>query len=68
VNAVYSVSATWASDTQQRIWSFQIARGYLIGVQACSGMAIAAVTFGSMFTVTENRAPPRRTAPQNAAE
>ena len=29
---------------------------------------MAAAILGFMFTVTENRAPPRRTAPQNAAE
>jgi hypothetical protein len=29
---------------------------------------MAALTFGSMGTVTENRAPARRTAPQNAVE
>jgi hypothetical protein len=29
---------------------------------------MAAVIFGSMVTVTENWAPARRTAPQNAAE
>jgi hypothetical protein len=30
--------------------------------------AMAAAILGSAFTVTENRAPARRTAPQNAAE
>ena len=66
---MYPVSATWASETQQRSWSSQIARGYSTAVQACSGMAaMAAAILVSMFTVTENRAPPRRTAPQNAAE
>jgi phenylalanyl-tRNA synthetase beta subunit len=34
VNAVYRVSATSASDTQQPNWSSQIARGYRIGCQA----------------------------------
>jgi hypothetical protein len=30
--------------------------------------AIAAAVFGSIVTMTENRAPARRTVPQNAAE
>ncbi len=40
-----------------------------MGVQAVSGMAaIAALTLGSIRTVTEKNAPARRTAPVNAAE
>jgi len=46
-------------------WSSQVARGYLTGVQSISGIAaMAARTLGSMVTVTENRPPPRRAAPQ----
>ena len=63
VNAVYCTSATSASETQARSWSSQIARGYRMAVQASSGMAaIAALTLGSIGTVTENRAPARRIA------
>ena len=63
VNAVYSASATSASEIQARSWSSRIARGYLMAVQASSGMAAtAALTLGSIGTVTENRAPARRTA------
>ena len=67
-NAVYRVSATSASETQAPSWSSQIARGYRIGVQLSSGMAaIAARMLAFRGTVTENRAPPRRTAPITAA-
>jgi len=60
VNAVYGTSATCASETQARSWSSQIARGYLMAVQASSETpAIAALTLGSIGTVTENRAPAR---------
>ena len=41
-NAVYPISATSASETQQSSWSSQIARGYRIGVQASSAMAAIA--------------------------
>ena len=59
-NAVYRVSATCASETQARSWSSQIARGYLMAVQASPGMAaIAALTLGSIGTVTENTASAR---------
>ena len=69
VNAVYSVSATPASLTQQPSWSSQIARGYRMEVQASSPMAaIAAATCGFICTVTEKNAPAARTAPVNAAE
>src|SRR5207248_11189238 len=62
-------SATWASLTQQASCSSQMARGYLMGLQACSGMAaIAALTFGSIRTVTEKHAPAARTALVNAAD
>jgi hypothetical protein len=62
-NAVYGASATSASEIQARSWSSQIARGYLTGVQASPGMAaIAALTLGSIGTVTENRAAARRIA------
>jgi hypothetical protein len=65
VNAVYSASATWASETQRPSWSSQMARGYSIGTQASSGMAaIAARTLGSMRTVTEKCAPALRAAEQ----
>ena len=63
-NAVYSVSATSASEIQQSSWSSQIASGYLMAVQASSPMAaIAARTLEFIGTVTENRAPWRRIAP-----
>ena len=63
VNAVYSASATSASEIQARSWSSQIAREYLMAVQASPGMAaMAALTLGSIGTVTENRAPARRIA------
>ena len=38
VKAGYSTSATSASEIQQPSWSSQITRGYLMGVQAVSGM------------------------------
>jgi len=41
-NAVYSTSATSASETQAPSWSSQIARGYRIGIQALPGMAAIA--------------------------
>ena len=67
-NAVYSVSATSASETQQSSWSSQTARGYLMGVQASSGMtAIAERMLLFIGTVTENRAPWPRIAPITAA-
>ena len=67
--AAQGTSATSASDTQRRNWSSQTARGYLMGIQAESGIAaIAALTLGSVRTVTEKYAPARRTAPANAAE
>jgi hypothetical protein len=69
VNAVYFTSATSASETRQRSWSSQIARGYLMGVQAVPGMsAIAALTAEFIGAVTEKQAPARRTALVNAAE
>ena len=69
VNAVYRASATSASETQRRSWSSQMARGYLMAVQASSPMAaIAAATCGFICTVTEKNAPAARTAPVNAAE
>jgi hypothetical protein len=67
-NAVYCVSATSASETQAPSRSSQIARGYRIGIHASSPMAaIAARMLTFTGTVTENRAPPRRTAPITAA-
>ena len=61
---MYSVSATSAPDTQARSWSSQMARGYLIAVQVSSPMAaIAALTMGSIGTVTEDNAPAWRIAP-----
>jgi hypothetical protein len=69
VNAVYSVSATSASETQQPSWSSQTARGYRMGVQASSGMAaIAARTLEFRGTVTQNLAPADRIALITAAE
>jgi hypothetical protein len=63
VNAVYWISATSASETQQPACSSQIARGYLIGVQASSGMMpIAALTWGFIATVTEKKEPAFRIA------
>ena len=67
-NAVYSASATSASEIQQSSWSSQIACGYLMAVQASSPMAaMAARMLQFIGTVTENRAPPRRIAPITAA-
>jgi hypothetical protein len=67
-NAVYSTSATSASEIQACNWSSQIARGYRIGVQASSPMAaIAARMLPFMGTVTENRASWERIAPITAA-
>jgi hypothetical protein len=57
------VSATSASETQQSSWSSQTACGYLIALQASSGMAaIAARTRAVTGTVTENKEPDRRIA------
>ncbi|MFZ0047617.1 MAG: hypothetical protein WAL16_17385 [Streptosporangiaceae bacterium] len=68
VNAVYCVSAISASETQMPSWSSQMARGYLMAVQASSPMAaIAARMLAFIGTVTENRAPARRIAPVTAA-
>jgi hypothetical protein len=63
VNAVNGTSATSASETHRpSAWS-QTACGYRIGVHPVSGMRpIAATTCGVIRAVTENRAPPRRTA------
>ena len=59
VNAVYSTSATSASETQQRSWSSQIARGYLMGVQAVSGMPlITALTARFIGAVTKKQRRP----------
>jgi hypothetical protein len=45
-----------------------MACGYLIAVQACSGMAAIAARMPAFIgTVTENRASPRRIAPITAA-
>jgi hypothetical protein len=67
-NAVYSVSATSASETQQPAWSSQITRGYRIGVQSSSPMpAIAARMLTFTGAVTEKNAPRRRAAPMTAA-
>ena len=56
-NAVYSASATSASETQAPSWSSQTARGYRIGAQASSLMAaIAARMLELTGTVTEKRA------------
>ena len=58
-----------ASETQQASWSSQMARGYLMAVQASSPMAaMAALTWGFIWTVTEKNAPAARTAPVKAAE
>src|SRR5689334_25260137 len=64
-NAVYGTSATSASEIS-RFWSSsQIACGQVMGVQADSPMAaIAARILGSIRTVTEKQAPPRRIAPR----
>jgi hypothetical protein len=68
VNAVYWISVTSASETQQSSWSSQMAWGYLIAVQESSPVrAIAARTEESIGTVTEKCAPPRRTALITAA-
>ena len=54
MNAVYWISATSASETQQDSWSSQMACGYSIAVQASSGMrAIAAWMLEFIGTVTE---------------
>ncbi len=67
-NAVYSTSATSASEIQAPSWSSQIACGYLMAVQASSPMAaIAARMLAFIGTVTENRAPARRIAPVTGA-
>ena len=56
-NAVYCTSATSASETQVRSWLSQIARGYLIVVQASpSTAAIAAPTSASILALTEKNA------------
>jgi hypothetical protein len=66
--AVYPVPATSASEIQQSGWSSQIACRYLMAVQASSPVAaMAARMLLFIGTVTENRAPPRRTAPMTAA-
>ena len=66
--AVYWTSATSASETQARSWSSQIARGYLMAVQASwLTAAIADRMLAFIGAVTENRAPWRRTAPITAA-
>ena len=68
VKAVYVVSATSASETQQPSWSSQTACGYSMAVQASSGMAaIAALMAAVTGAVTENRAPLRRIAAITAA-
>ena len=67
-NAVYSISATSASEIQASSWSSQTACGYLMAVQASSPMAaIAARMLAFMGAVTENRAPWPRTAAITAA-
>ncbi len=67
-NAVYWVSATSASDTQQRSWSSHTARGQRIGVHASSLIdATAALTAGSVREVTEKYAPARPAAWHAAA-
>ena len=67
-NAVYCVSATSASEIQQPSWSSQTACGYLMAVQASSGIAaMAAWMLLFMGTVTENRAPWPRIAAITAA-
>jgi hypothetical protein len=61
-------SAISASEIQARSWSSQIARGYLMAVQASPGIdVIAAVTAGSIRAVAEKYAPARRQAARNAA-
>jgi hypothetical protein len=68
VKAVYAVSATSASEVQQRSWSSQMACGYLLGVQASSGISAIAVLITAVTgAVTEKRAPPRRIAAITAA-
>ncbi|HEY1002174.1 MAG TPA: hypothetical protein VGD83_21290, partial [Streptosporangiaceae bacterium] len=54
-NAVYSVSPTSASEIQARSWSSQIARGYLMAVQASSGMAAIAARMLA-FALVDGRA------------
>ena len=67
-NAVYSVSATSASEIQQPSWSSQTACGYRMAVQAPSGIAaMAAWMLAFIGTVTENRAPWPRIALITAA-
>ena len=67
-NAVYSVSATSASETRQPSWSSQMACGYSIAVQSSSLMpVIAARTEEFIGTVTEKHALPRRIVPITAA-
>ena len=67
-NAVYSASATSASEVRASSWSSQIACGYLMAVQAPSPMAAMAARMPAfMGAVTENRAPLRRTALITAA-
>jgi hypothetical protein len=68
VKAVYCVSATSASETQQPSWSSQMACGYSMAVQASSGMAAIAARIAALTgAVTENRAPLRRIAAITAA-
>ena len=55
--AVYTASATSASEIQQSSWSSQTARGYWMAVQACSPMAaMAARMLLFIGTVTEEAA------------
>jgi len=69
VNAVYPVSATSASETQQSSCSSQIARGYLMPFQAPPGMAaIAARMLEFMGTVTRTGRRRERIALITAAE
>ncbi len=63
VNAVNGISTTSARETQVLVGSSKRASVYSMVVQRSSPMvAIAALTLGSMRTVTETSAPPRRTA------
>lgn len=67
-NAVYSASATSASEIQQSSWSSRTACGYLIAVQFSSPIpAMAARMLLFIGTVTENRARCERIAPITAA-
>ena len=67
VNAVNGISATWASETHPPACSSKTACGYLIGVHASSLMAaMALTTCGFIRAVTENHAPARTAAAQNA--